>query len=225
MPPLKKLEILQKEIEIKNSKIRSLEKALTEIETFGKDLRENNQILQESIDTLKSENLYYEKLLDRKNLAFEDLKGKVQILEGFVLESQGKRDDLGRANGELLGRVVEGEAKRDAAERGFADAQIDIRDLEDRLFELHQKFGAAERGLASKEGELRLGRERTSDLEDEVRFIEGERQKLLKNSKTNLFLIGSLVFIFAVATGAVSMNGQNGCIYDSSVTKPGNSLK
>jgi hypothetical protein len=81
-----------------------------------------------------------------------------------------------------------------------------------------------ERGLASAKSELRLGKERASDLEDEIRFIETERQKLLKNSKTNLFLIGSLVFIFAVATGAVGMNGQNGCIYDSSVAKPGNSL-
>jgi chromosome segregation ATPase len=132
---------LQKEIEIKNSKIRSLEKALTETEVFSIDLRENNQTLQESIDGLKSENLYYEKLLDRKILAYGDLDKKLVILEGFVGEIQGERDDLGRANGELLGLVEEGEAAKLAAERKFGDAQSDNRVLEDRFYEMHQKFG------------------------------------------------------------------------------------
>jgi phosphopantetheinyl transferase (holo-ACP synthase) len=141
LTPIKKIEILQKEIEIKNSKIRSLEKALREIEVFSIDLRENNQILQESIDGLKSENLYYEKLLDRKILAFGDLEKKLVIVEGFLGEIQGERDDLGRANGELLGLVEEGEAAMVAGERKFGDAQRDNRVLEDRLFELHQKFG------------------------------------------------------------------------------------
>lgn len=132
---------MQKEIEIKNSKIRSLEKALTETEVFSIDLRENNQTLQESIDGLKSENLYYEKLLDRKILAYGDLDKKLVILEGFVGEIQGERDDLGRANGELLGLVEEGEAAKLAAERKFGDAQSDNRVLEDRFYEMHQKFG------------------------------------------------------------------------------------
>jgi chromosome segregation ATPase len=132
---------LQKEIEIKNSKILSLEKALTETEVFSIDLRENNQTLQESIDGLKSENLYYEKLLDRKILAYRDLDKKLVILEGFVGDIQGERDDLRRANGELLVLVEEGEAKKMAAERRFGDTQSDNRVLEDRLYELHQKFG------------------------------------------------------------------------------------
>lgn len=132
---------MQKEIEIKNSKIRSLEKALTETEVFSIDLRENNQTLQESIDGLKSENLYYEKLLDRKILAYGDLDKKLVILEGFVGEIQGERDDLSRANVELLALVEQGEAAKLAAERKFGDAQSDNRVLEDRLYELHQKFG------------------------------------------------------------------------------------
>jgi hypothetical protein len=47
-------------------------------------------------------------LLDRKILAYGNLDKKLVILEGFVGEIQGERDDLGRANGELLGLVEEG---------------------------------------------------------------------------------------------------------------------
>jgi chromosome segregation ATPase len=180
--------------------------------------------LQDSIDGLKSENLYYETLLEKKNTIFVDLEKKTAILEEFVLETQSEREKLELENENLVEFARDEKLLRDVSQKKFNEADSSNRVLEDKYFELHQKFALAEKNLESGKMDLKLSREQISDLQDEIRFVESERQKLSKNSKTNMFLIGSLVFCFAVCTGTVASNyTQNGSIYGSNIMiKPDN---
>ena len=204
MDTLKQMDILKKEVELKDFKCSSMEKVIDEIEDLYTEIKKSNDMLQQTVEVLKNENKYTQGQFEQQKKLVLDYSQKNAILERQNIESENRNCVLTLEKENLTKNfdIIKQENIKQTGK--FEQNEKKHKQVEDKLFNLNKKHIQLMDLLDNSKSDYYIRYEQIQDLQEEVKYLQEKREQNKQVINLNSYLLIFVMF-FLHFMSSVSM--------------------